>query len=197
MKIGVLGGSFNPIHWGHLILASESREQLALEKVMFVPCFHPPHKEIGEDMAPAKHRYRMVELAIGDNSYFEISDIELRREEKSYTVDSLRELKKVYGEEVEIYFLAGADSLKELPTWKDPDELLQLAYFVAANRPSCPEVRVEEKWRERIISIHIPGLDISSTEIRNRLKEGKSIKYLVPPLVEKYIYQHKLYILDQ
>jgi nicotinate-nucleotide adenylyltransferase len=201
VPIGLLGGSFDPIHLGHLVLAEGARETLGLERVVFVPNNIPPHKA-GRQLAPAADRLRMVELAIAGNPAFEVSDIELRREGKSYSIDTVRQLLAEHPEGWDIHFLIGADSLHELPTWYRAAELADLCMFVVASRPgeSLDDLEpLRGKLRDDQIAaiagrrIEIPLIGISSTEIRRRVREGLSIRYLVPDPVQRYIVEKGLY----
>lgn len=187
MKIGILGGTFNPIHIGHLILAEEAREKLKLDKVIFVPAYLPPHKDKSE-IAPAKYRYKMIKLAIKKNRYFSVSDMEIKRDGRSYTIDTIREFKKIYGQD-ELYFIIGSDLLKYLDEWKDLDEIIKMVRFIVATRPGYPL----EKIPSHISTIPIRAMDVSGFEIRKAIKEGKSFRYLVPEAVFKYINRNKLY----
>lgn len=188
MKIGILGGTFNPIHVGHLILAEETRQKLNLSKIIFVPSFLPPHKEANSILS-AKHRYKMVELAIKKNKFFQVSDIEIKRENKSYTIDTLRQLKREYPKSV-LFFIIGSDIIKDLSKWQDIKEVEQLAKFVIATRPGYPLEGVPED----IMPVHIQALDISAYEIRRRIKNNLSIRYLVPEEVRQYILRRRLYV---
>ncbi len=199
-NVGLLGGSFNPIHVGHLVLAEEARERLALERVLLVPNRVPPHKAKNA-MAPAEHRLRMVELASAGNPGLEPSDIELRREGESYSLHTVEQLLDEHGD-WDIRFLIGADTLPELPTWYRIRELAGLCKFVVANRPggsldcfdSLRPALTDEQiagLRQRIIEI--PPMGVSSTDIRRRVRAGRSIRYLVTEPVREYILQHELY----
>jgi nicotinate-nucleotide adenylyltransferase len=187
MKIGILGGTFNPIHIGHLILAEEAKEKLALEKVIFVPTFLPPHKD-NLDIAPAEERMTMLKLAITGNKYFTVSDIEIKRDGRSFTIDTLREFKKKYRSD-DLYFLIGSDLLKYLADWKDLKEIIQMVKFIAATRPGYPL----QNLPVYIQTLPIRAVDISAFEIRNRIRGSKSFRYLVPEGVFKYISKKKLY----
>ena len=195
--LGILGGTFDPIHIGHLRIAEAVYERIALEKIIFIPAFVPPHK-VGQDYAPAEHRYAMTELAVKPYPHFTVSDMELRRSGVSYTIDTLRELRQIYPDK-ELDFIIGADSVAQLHTWNSINEMLQLATFVAAGRPGYEGVMEEVVHHlgaaaaERIMLLHTPEYDISSTEIRTRLHEGASLAGLVPRAVEQYINAHNLY----
>ncbi len=187
-----MGGSFNPIHYGHLFIASECYHTFSLEKVIFIPAYLPPHKKEG-NIISTHHRLEMLNLAVKKDERFLVSDLEIKRGGISYTVDTLKSLRNIYGDTAEIYFLAGSDSALEIPTWKEPLKILSLCHFVAYLRPGYPLDRLEKKFRDKIISFSSLPLGISSSEIRKRVREGRPIRYLVPPEVEEYIYQNKLY----
>lgn len=187
MKIGILGGTFNPIHIGHLILAEEAREKLGLDKIIFVPAYLPPHKD-NSDIAPAKYRYRMIELVIKKNRYFSLSDMEIKRNGRSYTIDTLKEFKKLYPED-ELHFIIGSDLLRYLEEWKDLDELIKMVRFIVATRPGYPL----EKIPSHISTLPIRAVDISGFEIRSAIRQDKSFRYLVPEAVFKYITKKRLY----
>ncbi|MDN3511616.1 MAG: nicotinate-nucleotide adenylyltransferase [Candidatus Jettenia sp.] len=209
MAIGIFGGSFNPIHIGHLIVAEEVFQQQRLSKVVFIPTGISPHKE-SIDLIHSSHRYHMVKQAISDNDHFEISDLEIKRSGKSYTIDTVRTLKGMYGEKQNLYLIIGSDMLHEINTWKDIDILSGLCRFVVVNRFPVPinegshksyspltkeksyNFNKEKKEFERL-KVMIPSIGISSTEIRDRLRDGRSIRYLVPRCVEEYIKAHNLY----
>ena len=187
MKIGILGGTFNPIHIGHLILAEEVREKLKLDKVIFVPTSLAPHKD-NSDIAPAHARLAMITLAIKGNRYFLASDIEIKRDGCSYTIDTMKEFKKLYPQD-ELYFIIGSDLLKYLDDWKDLQEIIKMVRFIVATRPGYPL----EEIPSHISTIPIRAVDISGFEIRKAIKEKKSFRYLVPEAVFKYIAGKKLY----
>jgi nicotinate-nucleotide adenylyltransferase len=190
-KLGVLGGTFDPIHMGHLVLAEQVREQFQLERVIFIPSASPPHKT-EQDLSPAKNRFEMTKLALEGNSYFAVSDLELKREGLSYTVETLKKLKELYRDS-EIYFLTGSDVLDEITTWKDPEEIYKLAKIVIAIRPGFDKFDPEDHFVKKSIIARITGVDISSTQIREKARKGESIKYLVPSKVERYIRKKNLY----
>lgn len=187
MKIGILGGTFNPIHVGHLILAEEAREKLLLDKIIFVPAATPPHKDIS-DIAEAQNRFAMLKLASRGNRHFCVSDIEIKREGRSYTIDTIREFKKLYPND-ELYFIIGSDLLKYLDEWKDLGEIIKMVKFIAATRPGYPL----EKIPSYISTLPIRAVDISAFEIRSAIKGNKSFRYLVPDRVFDYINRRKLY----
>jgi nicotinate-nucleotide adenylyltransferase len=199
-RIGILGGTFNPIHYGHLIIAEAVRESFGMDKVLFVPSGMPPHKS-NIELSGAEHRYGMVECAIRSNPYFEASRIELDRSGYTYTVDTLISLKSRYGDNTTLYFMIGADVINELTTWKDFKNVFSLSSFIAVNRPGYDAKTVENDI-ERLVSqygasikmLEAPMIDISSSGIRERVYERRSIKYLVPGCVEDYIYKNGLYM---
>jgi len=188
MKIGILGGTFNPIHIGHLILAEEIREKIGLDKIIFVPTYLPPHKN-NTDIAPAWDRYRMIKLAIKRNPFFLVSDFEIKKDGLSYTIDTIKEFKKVYPKD-DLYFLIGSDLLKYLDDWKDLPEILQMVKFIVATRPGYPL----EKIPAYISTMEIRAVDVSAFEVRQCIKNKKSFRYLVPEAVFRYINKNKLYI---
>lgn len=187
MKIGILGGTFNPIHIGHLILAEEAREKVGLEKIIFVPTYLPPHKN-NSHIAPAPDRFRMIKEAIKSNRCFCVSDIEIRRKGRSYTIDTLRALQKQYPKD-EFYFISGSDLLKYLDEWKDLSEILKMVKFIVATRPGYPL----EKIPSYISTVSIRAVDVSAFEIRQAAANNKSFRYLVPEAVYNYIIKRKLY----
>jgi nicotinate-nucleotide adenylyltransferase len=187
MKIGILGGTFNPIHIGHLILAEEAREKLGLDRVVFVPAYLPPHKN-DSDIADAGNRLAMVKLAIAGNKYFSVSDMEIRRDGRSYTIDTIKEFKKECPKD-ELFFIIGSDLLNYLDDWKDLNEIVRMVKFIAATRPGYSL----QKLPASINTLAIRAVDISGYEIRACVKERKSFRYLVPEAVYKYITLHKLY----
>ena len=194
-RFGIFGGAFNPIHMAHLIIAEHVREQLYLDKIIFIPYANPPHKSHDELIA-ALHRLDMLKLAISGNPYFEISDIEIEnaRFSKSYTVDTLINLRNIYGsDQIKFYLIIGLDNLIELHTWKEPGKLFILSEVVVINRPGFVIKSIKNEYGRQATYIPAPNIDISATVIRQKIKEKKSIKYLVPELVEKYIITNNLY----
>ena len=187
MKIGILGGTFNPIHLGHLILAEEIREKLELGKIIFVPAYLPPHKN-SKGIAPAGARWEMVKRAIKGNVKFCASDIEIRRRGRSYTIDTLNAFKKKYPKD-ELYFITGSDLLRYLPQWKDLRELIKMVKFVVATRPGYPLERIPSY----ITTIPIRAVDISGVAIRRALEKNQSIRYLVPDPVFEYLRKRRVY----
>jgi nicotinate-nucleotide adenylyltransferase len=193
MKIGLMGGTFNPMHVGHLKIASKVLDDFALSKVIFVPSGNPPHKDRAGVM-DASHRLEMIKRAIAGNKRFEVSDIEIKREGKSYTLDTIKEIRNIYGETVDIYFIAGADAVLDLPNWKEPLKILSLANFIAVERSGFNLEKLDANYRKRIIILKGISIDISSTDVRRCIKEGKPIDSLVPRGVENYIKENDLYI---
>ena len=187
MRIGILGGTFNPVHIGHLILAEETREKLSLDRVIFMPTNIAPHKD-NQDVASSCDRYKMLKLAIKTNRYFSVSDIEIRRQGSSYTIDSLKEFKNIYPSD-ELYFIVGSDLLKYLDDWKDLSDIIKMVKFIVATRPGYPL----EKIPAYIKTIAIRAVDISAFEIRQAVKSRISFRYLVPEAVHNYILKRKLY----
>ncbi len=201
MRVGVLGGTFDPIHIGHLFAAEEARTRLRLERVLFLPAGLPPHK-LHLHVTSTEHRVNMVQLATADNPSFVLSRVDIDRFGPSYTVDTLALLRDEYGPDAELYLIMGSDSLAELLTWYKPERLIRLCRIVALARPG-PQMDLEELNRllpgaiARVQSLEMPLLQISSTDLQRRVRMGLSIKYLTPPAVEAYIYQHGLYRQDQ
>lgn len=184
-KIGILGGTFDPPHIGHLIIAEEVRLALELEEVWFIPTYTPPHKD--ESETDATDRIKMTELAIESNPYFKLNSIEIERSGKSYTIDTMNELLKLHPD-CEFYFLIGADMVEYLPNWHRIDELLKLIEFVGVKRPGY-----HLKTPYDILTVDVPTIDLSSTELRGRLKENRSVNYIVPEPVYAYIKGEGLY----
>ena len=192
-RLGVMGGTFDPIHNGHLLTAEEAAVQFGLDEVVFVPTGHPWMKEQKEVSAP-EHRYLMSVIATASNPRFSVSRIEVDRAGPTYTVDTLRELKGLDGDKVDLFFVTGADAMLEIFQWKDPEEILALAHFIAATRPGYDLTRFEAEAPHPNVSVmNIPALAISSTDIRKRVGEGRPIRYLVAEGVESYIEKAGLY----
>jgi len=201
MNIGIVGGSFDPIHLGHLVIGEEAYRSLELARVIFVPTHIQPHKR-NQHHADAKHRLAMVRAAVRGCPYFEASDMELRREGVSYTVDTLKELKRSVGARARLFFIVGTDTLPELPTWKNVREVASLCTFAVAARPGKGLSRIDALAkvigrdavrRMRRAVLQIPQIGISSTDIRKRVRSGRSVRYLVPKAVAAYIQRHRLY----
>ena len=195
MRLGIFGGAFDPVHNGHLLLAEQCREQCQLDEVWFVPTNIPPHKAAGS-LSPDADRVEMLKLATAGRPEFVVSEIELKREEVSWTVDTLRLLHDERPDD-ELFFLIGADSLRDFPTWKEPKAIAHLASDVAVNRgeTSLDELTVGLKPELTAIVRHVtmPGISISSTDLRSRVSAGKSIRYQFPRAVEEFIIQRKLF----
>lgn len=212
-RIGIFGGTFNPIHLGHLRSAEEIREVYGLDEVRFLPAAIPPHKGAGE-VAPPADRLRMVELAIADHPAFRTSALELERGGPSYSVDTLRTLRSELGAQTPLFFIVGLDAFRELDTWKEPEEIFRLADLIVTSRPGAGERLAHEELpiaaqkafcydadsgRFRHESGHllmfqpITALGVSATAVRNLLRQQRSVRYLVPPAVEAYIAEHGLY----
>jgi len=190
-RLGVLGGTFNPITIAHLIIAEQVSEVRRLDKVLFIPARVPPHKA-GSDVAPAADRYRMTILATRSNPRFEVSRIELDRPGKSFTKDTLRELLDMYPG-TDLFYIIGSDAVAELSTWREPELVLKLARFLVVERPGHDMSLLEERYKKSVDIVPVVGLDISSSDIRERVRQGRSIKYLVPAKVEEYIREKGLY----
>ncbi|MGI6679377.1 MAG: nicotinate-nucleotide adenylyltransferase [Dehalobacterium sp.] len=193
--IGIMGGTFDPIHYGHLVTAEAARCGFKLDQVIFVPSRRPPHKK-ERQITSAEHRYKMTELAVQSNPYFQISRVELDRPGYSYAVDTVSHFLEEYGPEVDLYFITGADAILEILTWKNVDKIMEHCQFIAATRPGYhfdDLHQLPEKFFQNIIFMEVPALAISSTDIRRRVAERRPIKYLLPEPVEEYIYRHDLY----
>ncbi len=197
-KIAIMGGTFDPIHYGHLVTAEAVMHEYQIDQVLFIPSGQPPHKT-NSQVTSAEHRYLMTLLATETNPRFFSSRIEIDREGYTYTIDTIRELKVMYPES-EIYFITGADAFSNILSWKNPEMLLSSCHFVAATRPgysrqkAAPKIEaVMEQHADTLHYLEVPALSISSSEIRNRVREGRPIKYLLPETVENYIYKHGLY----
>lgn len=194
MKIGILGGTFNPVHIGHLILAEEAREKLGLDKIIFIPTALPPHKD-NFNIAPASDRLEMLRLAMEGNKFFAVSDIEIKRGGRSYTIDTIKELKKDNPLDG-LYFIIGSDLLTYFDGWKDVDQIAKAVTFVAATRPGYPleDIGSYAAMRQAgVKTLAIRAVDVSGFEVRQCVKENKSFRYLVPDKVFDYINQRKLY----
>jgi nicotinate-nucleotide adenylyltransferase len=222
MRLGLLGGSFNPIHRCHLSIAESARRLLHLDRVLFIPTGDPPHKQPGT-LAPARHRYQMVKLAIQDQPAFDLTDIEIRRTGKSYSIDTVRALQQEYGPNTAIFFIIGLDAFLDLPSWKEAECLLTLCHFVVISRPSTtflavasmplfPEVpktelveldagrleRADVPLRNgrSLTFLKLPPCESSASDIRTRVSDGRPLANLLPPLVESYILREGLYMED-
>ncbi len=217
-RVGLLGGTFNPIHNGHLAIARQTRDALELDRLVFIPSGDPPHKA-HQDLASARDRFEMVRLAILSDPSLSISDIEIRRSGKSYSVDTVRHLQQEYGAHTALYFLIGLDAFLEFPTWHEPETLLTLCSFVVISRPGTsfqalsalpliPSigqeslVDLDEGRRSRLdvplgrnllICLRLPPCDLSASDIRTKIRQGLPTANLLPPPVESYILRHHIY----
>jgi nicotinate-nucleotide adenylyltransferase len=217
-RLGLLGGSFDPVHNGHLAIARQTCEALGLDQILFIPTSHPPHKPYGS-LAPARDRYEMVRLAIASDPSFSISDVELLRPGKSYSIDTIRLLQQEFGADTQLFFLIGLDAFLDFPSWRDPRTLLQLCSFVVLSRPGLsfrsfstvsllPPIpsssladldggrisRIEVPLgKQRLICLRLPPCTVSASDIRVRIRQGLPVANLLPPLVESYILRHHLY----
>lgn len=196
LRLGVMGGTFDPLHWVHLTMAEEARTRFDLDRVLFIPAGQPPHKPDYSVSSP-EDRYAMVLLGTASNPAFEVSRIELEREGPSYSVDTLAELKAIHGPDTGIYFMIGADEALYLPNWYEAERLPDLARFLVAPRPGFDLGELKAKLPaylyDAIDFLPMTPVDISSTDIRSRAASGRTIKYLVPDIVESYIRKHDLY----
>lgn len=218
-RLGLFGGSFNPIHNGHLAVARQAREILALNQILFIPTGNPPHKQDAA-LAPAQHRYEMVRLAIAGDSTFAVSDIEIARRGKSYSIDTVRALQRQQGPGTALFFVIGLDAFLDLPAWREPDALLAACSFVVISRPGhtyralgslplLPKIDTDRLAAldsglidrldlplpsgGELICLPLPPSPISASEIRQRIQRGASLANLLPPPVESYILRHRLY----
>ena len=201
MRIGIFGGSFDPVHQGHLILAENCREQAALDLVLFIPSAVGPHKTDGANSTD-RQRCEMIELAIAGHESFRLSKLEIERGGISYTVDTLTELRQQHPED-ELFLLLGDDSLERFDTWHEPQRICELSIPVVANRPGSGEIDLSvlekhastERYRQICeVTVDSPMIEISSTDIRSRVSEEKSIRFLMPRGVERYIASHSVYV---
>ncbi len=212
-RIGLFGGTFNPIHFGHLRSAEDIYQSFRLDQVIFIPSAHPPHKKV-QEIPPASLRVAMVQLAIADNPHFALSEVEVHREGKSYSFETIGYFRRQFGLQTNLYFILGLDAFLEVNTWKRYTELFELCHFIVMTRPGfekkfSPEhlpIDLAEHFCYDTLKagyIHrsgygvfpkeITALDISSTTIRRNFQKGLSVKYLLAPAVEEFIYRHNLY----
>lgn len=193
-RLGIIGGTFDPIHYGHLAIAEEARRRYALDAVLFMPAGRPPHKL--HEQAEAEHRYAMTLLATADNPYFFVSRLELDRKGPSYTVETLHELHVQYPQAA-LHFIIGADMALTFAAWRDPQGILAQAHVIAAHRAGYAPERLEALTKHPLtaaISIMpAPGVDVSSTDLRDRARRGEELRYLVPDAVVAYLAKHRLY----
>ena len=199
-RLGIMGGTFDPIHYGHLVTAEEARGRFELDKVVFVPSGKPPHKK-GYTVTEARHRYLMTILAVATNPYFEVSRLEIERKGYSYTIDTVSHFYETSPKDCEIFFITGADAILEILTWKNVEELLGKTKFIVATRPGIDlkhldavVTQLPAHGSNAIFPLEVPAMAISSTDIRRRVKEDRSIKYLLPEAAEQYIYKNGLYL---
>ena len=195
-KIGILGGTFNPIHLAHLYIAYEAKSQLNLDKVIFIPAGSPPHKK-NQDIVEASLRYKMVYEAIKNYEDFEISNYEIDKKGYSYTFETLKNFKD---KDNELYFITGADCLMNIEKWKNPEEIFKLSKFVVFNRPGynkdeikIQKIKIEDKFNTRITFLDIIDLEISSSMIRKRISEGKRVDFFLPREVLNFIKENNIY----
>ncbi len=198
MRLGIFGGTFDPVHYGHLLLAEQCREQCALDEVRIIPAGLPPHKA-GDKITSSNDRVEMLKLAIGGHEHFSIDERELEREGPSYTFETLDELREEDPQR-ELYLIIGADSLRDFPTWKHPEKILESARLIVVNRGDQPEpdlVPLTEALgpsaAERTQIVNIPGIGLSSTDLRKRVAAGRSIRYMTPRAVECFVEAQGLY----
>lgn len=198
-SLAIMGGTFDPIHYGHLVTAEAVRHEFNIDQVLFMPTGQPPHKS-RENITHSEHRYLMTVLATATNPSFNVSRLEIDRKGITYTIDTIKDLIKIYGTDIELYFITGADALSHILTWKDSEDLLKMCTFVAVTRPEYHKEELIERielirndYQSKIHFLEVPALSISSTNIRDRIKKGMPIKYLLPESVENYIYKFKLY----
>lgn len=198
MRLGIFGGTFDPVHYGHLLLAEASREQLKLDEVRFVPAATPPHK-LDHEISDGQARADMLSLAVSGYPEFVVDRRELKRRGPSYSVDTLAEF-AVEFPQAKLFFLIGADSLRDFLTWREPERITKLATLVACNRPGLPELQNEQvvKWvgreiADRVLTVQMPGTDISGSELRDRVRDGRSLRFLTPRAVQVFVIEHGLY----
>lgn len=222
LRLGLLGGSFNPVHNGHMAIARKTREALGLDQILFIPTSHPPHKQNGS-LAPAQDRYEMVRIAIASDPSLAISDVEIRRPGKSYSIDTIRLLQQEYGPHTQLFFLIGLDAFLDFPSWREPLTLLELCPFVVLSRPGLsfrslstvallppiPQTSLADLdagrisqldvplGTQRLTCLHLPPCAVSASDIRSRIRAGLTVANLLPPLVESYILHHHLYQEDR
>jgi nicotinate-nucleotide adenylyltransferase len=199
MNLGVLGGTFDPPHIGHLMLAEEARLALSLGRVLFVPA-GDPWRKVGRELSPPEHRLAMVRLAVGADPNYAVSTLEIEREGPSYTVETLTALHEQLPADSELFFIVGQDSLADLPNWRQPQRIISLARLAVAARAAWESAQADALEKEvpgisqRLVWLDMPRIDISSTALRQRVRQGQSIRSWVPPPVEEYIRQHGLYL---
>ena len=198
-RVGIMGGTFDPIHLGHLVTAEEARQKFELSYVVFVPSGHPPHKD-NQLVSDLEHRYLMTVLAVITNPHFTVSRVEIDRslQGPTYTVDTVKWFQDYFGPETKLFFITGADAILDILTWKNYEDLLDTCQFIAASRPGYSLSRLRKTLKgssimSKVCYLEIPAMAISSTDIRERVRSGKTIKYLTPEAVEHYIIKNKLW----
>ena len=202
MKIGILGGTFDPIHLGHLMVAEEARVSLNLDQVIFIPAGRPWFKS-QQHVTDVKHRLAMVKCATASNPYFSVSEIETTRSGPTYTVETLRELREKYSPEDQLFFIIGLDSLREVDRWQHPEQLFEMATLVGVSRPGHEDFdpasldAIAPGASDNVVMLDGPLVEISATDLRHRVATGVSIRYRVPESVEAYIREHGLYLSEQ
>ncbi|MEV0716991.1 nicotinate-nucleotide adenylyltransferase [Asanoa sp. NPDC050611] len=190
-RVGIMGGTFDPIHHGHLVAASEVADNYALDEVVFVPTGQPWQKDARE-VSPAEDRYLMTVIATASNPRFHVSRVDIDRDGPTYTVDTLRDIRAMYGPKTQLFFITGADALARILSWKDTDQMFELAHFVAVTRPGF-HLSDEHLPADAVSMIQVPAMAISSTDCRTRVAAGKPVWYLVPDGVVQYIAKRHLY----
>jgi nicotinate-nucleotide adenylyltransferase len=199
VNVGILGGTFDPIHIGHLVVAEEARIKVGFDEVLFVPARQPLLKP-DRNITPANHRVEMVRRAITDNPYFKLCALEIERPGPSYTVDTLTMLRDQLGNEASLFFILGRDTLAELPSWKEPKRLVQLCSLVVAPRLGAKDLKHLETeipgLLDKVIQLDMPVIGISSSGVRQRMARGLPIRYLVPTAVQEYITEQKIYLVS-
>jgi len=197
-RLGIMGGTFDPIHYGHLVAAETARVEFDLDNVLFIPTGKPPHK-LHHKITDAYERFTMVQMSIKNNKYFKVSNMEIVREGPTYTIDTLKILHELLPNQ-ELYFITGTDALLDLLTWREPDNIVKLAKIIGASRPGYDSrkffAEITKRYpyiKDRIFELEVPALAISSTDIRARVRNNKSIRYLLPDEVRLYIKERNLY----
>lgn len=198
-KIGIIGGSFDPVHFGHLLLAEQARDFVSLEQVIFIPAKVSPFK-LKSPPADSHHRYKMTELAIKGNPGFSISDIEINSEKVSYTYKTLEKLQEIFGEDASLFFIVGTDSFLTMRDWMEAERIFENFSIIVGYRPRYKDKLLDkmagylrENFNTEIIKVRMPKIDISSSNIKKRIKKSRSIRYMMPNSVTEYIYEHRLY----
>ncbi|HEY8451074.1 MAG TPA: nicotinate-nucleotide adenylyltransferase [Natronosporangium sp.] len=191
-RIGIMGGTFDPIHHGHLVAANEVADRFGLDEVVFVPTGVPWQKD-ASTVSPAEDRYLMTVIATASNPRFQVSRVDIDRKGPTYTVDTLRDLRAIYGPKAQLFFITGADALAKILSWKDTDEMFNLAHFIGVTRPGFT-LSASHLPADAVSLIQVPAMAISSTDCRARVAAGKPIWYLVPDGVVQYIAKRRLYL---